>query len=176
MQEERNFDTVERKEYHNNFMSEQAVINTVAFARAAETREGWVAVSELQRLGDQFSNNNDSLHYVIRGSVNQDRDPVISLDVEGSVDLICQRCLNTLQVDLRISKCFRMVADEALVGDICEEDENVETLVAPRKIDVREFVEDEIILSLPFAPTHGDCKYIERSDNPVLTVAITRSL
>jgi uncharacterized protein len=66
--------------------------------------------------------------------------------------LQCQRCLGRLEYPLFVSNTLRL----ALPGSAELEEEDVEAIEASSELDVAGLVEDEIILSLPYSPRHGD--------------------
>lgn len=81
----------------------------------------------------------------------------LQLQAEAGVTLQCQRCLQALQQRLQVDRPFRFVATEAeaeALDEVAEED----VLVLAPRLDLRELVEDELILALPIVPRHeGAC-------------------
>ncbi|MPM75651.1 Large ribosomal RNA subunit accumulation protein YceD [bioreactor metagenome] len=68
----------------------------------------------------------------------------------------CQRCLGPVDVPLDIEREFRFVADEATaeaLDDECEED----LLVLSREFNLRQLIEDELLMELPVVPRHDEC-------------------
>jgi uncharacterized protein len=80
----------------------------------------------------------------------------LHLSAQAHMDLVCQRCLQPLPVDVAAQRSFLFVPGEdqaaALDAD-CEDD----VLALTRALDVRELVEDELLLSLPLVPRHAAC-------------------
>lgn len=74
----------------------------------------------------------------------------------GTARLVCQRCLQPMDVPLVAERSFLFVADEATAARLDEEIED-DVLVLPRHLDLVELVEDELILALPLVPRHGEC-------------------
>ena len=81
-----------------------------------------------------------------------DNKKIIKLKIVGSIPLVCQRCLNLVNFDLKINKSFLIVGSE---NDPYKEYAN-EALQIDQEFKVSNFVEDEIILSLPFSPKHEE--------------------
>jgi len=75
---------------------------------------------------------------------------IIKLKIVGSLPLVCQRCLNLVNFYLKINKSFLIVNSE---NDPYKENAN-EALQIDQEFKVSNFVEDEIILSLPFSLKH----------------------
>ena len=80
----------------------------------------------------------------------------LRLKVHATVPMQCQRCLGTADVPLEIDREFRFVADEATaeaLDDECEED----LLALSREFNLRQLIEDELLLELPVVPRHDEC-------------------
>ena len=81
----------------------------------------------------------------------------LSIEIEGSVPLECQRCLG--RIDWPVSQATEVL----LAGDgkeLARLDEATEgeVILADRPLEPATLVEDELVLTLPFAPRHeGEC-------------------
>ncbi|MBI5279388.1 MAG: DUF177 domain-containing protein [Burkholderiales bacterium] len=72
------------------------------------------------------------------------------------LELVCQRCLQPVAVDVAVDRTFRFVPDEATAAqqdEHCEED----VLAESRSFDLAQLVEDELLMDLPLAPRHDAC-------------------
>jgi uncharacterized protein len=80
----------------------------------------------------------------------------LHLQARTSLQLSCQRCLQPMEVPLAVDTRLRFVRDEALAEQLDgQSDEDV--LALPPRLDLRELVEDELILALPLVPRHARC-------------------
>lgn len=80
----------------------------------------------------------------------------VHLEAGASLPLLCQRCLTPVEVPLAVERSFRFVADEATAA--AEDDEAEEDLLAlSHSFDLRELVEDELLMEVPVAPMHETC-------------------
>jgi len=80
----------------------------------------------------------------------------IGLAARTTMPMVCQRCLEPVDVDIDFSREFRFVATEAqaeLEDDQSEED----VLVSAPDFDLLALVEDELLMSLPPSPKHQRC-------------------
>lgn len=109
-----------------------------------------------------------SVRWRLRGSETTAADGAASLwlhvDAQAVTTLVCQRCLAPATVEVNASRAFRFVQDEAVAeaeDDECEED----VLALEDPFDWVRLLEDELILSTPLVPMHGQCP-----DAPVLSV------
>jgi len=80
----------------------------------------------------------------------------MDLSARVRMDLTCQRCLAPVAAEVHAARRFRFVAGEqqaaALDGEIEEE-----VLALTKSLDLRELVEDELLLALPLVPRHAVC-------------------
>jgi len=80
----------------------------------------------------------------------------LHLSVHASFPMECQRCLTPVDVPLDVERSFRFVADEATAEALDEEcDEDL--LALSREFDLRELIEDELLMALPVVPRHEEC-------------------
>jgi uncharacterized protein len=80
----------------------------------------------------------------------------VHLEADATLPLVCQRCLNRVDVELQVDRSFRFVADEATAA--AQDDDAEEDLLAlSRSFDLLELVEDELLMEVPVAPMHDVC-------------------
>ena len=80
----------------------------------------------------------------------------LELQAEADVPLQCQRCLQVMSEALRVRRRFRFVRNEDEAVRLDEQSQD-DVLVLPARLDVMEFLEDELILALPIVPRHDEC-------------------
>lgn len=136
-----------------------------SFAQNAAQLTGALSLSKLERLAqDLYRLDTDFSSKIltwkaggksvaVTGGVAQSW---LSLEIEGSVPLQCQRCLQGMQEDIKLHRSFRFVRDEA-EANAQDDDAEEDLLVASKQFDLLELIEDELILALPFAPAHEFC-------------------
>lgn len=154
------FDRAAQKYYHAPLMFAQAVIDSLEFARTEQTLHGELPVAGLGRLQDWLHDALGQMEIIVQGGRDARLRPVLNLAITGALHLRCQRCLGQLDYPLRVSSTLLLVSQaEADAGDLDEVE--VDWIVASRELDVAVLVEDELILSLPYAPRHaeGQCTY-----------------
>ena len=82
----------------------------------------------------------------------------LHLGAHATVRLVCQRCLQAMDVPLEIDRSFRFVRHENEAAELdAQVDEDV--LVLSRSLDLQELVEDELLLALPLVPRHENCRH-----------------
>ena len=120
------------------------LIDPFEFCRNGGSLKGNASLSELNRLS----------------AVCADQAGELSLEVSGTVNLMCQRCLSPLVFDVD-SETTVLVAKTEEQADEMEEtlgnEDSVEVIVADGKINVLDLIEDEALLSLPLSSKHEVC-------------------
>ena len=139
-------------------------LDVAAFAADAGQLEGIWPGASLQRLADLQVPPQDlgqaDVHWRAQGErrVKPGSEPELwlTLQVQAPVWLTCQRCLQPMAVDLVLDRRLRFVHGEAQAEALdAESDDDV--LALSRSMDLRELVEDELLLGLPLVPRHEDC-------------------
>ena len=139
-------------------MPAQLVINNIEFARKALELHDRIAVSQFSRLQDLLSSTEGMLDWRLKGSVNAAGRPMLELQVQGEVQLQCQRCMEPLAFGLHVDETYVIVADEAMIPVSVEDEATAEEdfIVADAQMRVLDLIEDEVLLSLPYAPRHDE--------------------
>lgn len=140
-------------------MPNQFVIDALDFVRNAGSLRGCVAPSDLERLRDYLANGAGSLAFSIDGIIDQHGRAILSIAVNGVVNLSCQRCLDELGHNLDLKTHLLLARNEE---ELCryDEDLSIDVILASDRLNTLTLVEDEIILSLPISSRHQDvaCK------------------
>ena len=102
-----------------------------------------------------------SVDFVLAGEINERGKPELKLAVDGSVRMQCQRCLGDVDLPLRFETRLELASSEAA---ILAADDDIERVLAGHAMSVAILVEDEVILALPMAPKHEQCRPAAGSD------------
>ncbi|WP_431265262.1 YceD family protein [Roseateles chitinivorans] len=135
------------------------------FAREGGTLEGEWPATSLTRLAEAAAPESDPaqwppVSWSTRGELRTPKggEPQawLELTAEAQVAVTCQRCLQPVREDLAVSRWFRFVKDEDMAAEM-DMDSDDDVLALPRHLDLRELVEDELLLTLPVVPRHEVC-------------------
>lgn len=146
--------------HHPKAELSDVVIDSENFAQNGGQMAGEVAVSRLARLADLLTDTGGSLRVELRGETDGEGNPGLWLKIDGSLELRCQRCLESMAAAVEVDSHLRLAnaAEERTEGDAVELDATApDTIPADREFSVLQLVEDEVLLSLPFAPRHERC-------------------
>lgn len=130
-----------------------------AFRLAAGSGElrGSVVPASLPRLAERVTEGPGRVDWAIRGGADPQGRPAIVVSVKGAVPLECQRCLSLLEQSVEQSTMLLLARSEDDLVQLDGISEN-EVVLADAPLDPVALVEDELLLSLPFAPRHdADC-------------------
>ena len=108
----------------------------------------------------------------------------LHLLADADVILQCQRCLLPLDEAVHVDRHFRFVTDEETAAALDDQIED-EVLALPKVLNLRDLVEDEMLLALPLVPRHdvcpeavplqfGDVEEVEEKANPFASLALLR--
>ena len=131
----------------------QAVIDSLEFARTGQSLGGRLPVSALPRLQDELSDDQGEIRFEVRGGYDTRRRPILMVEIRGLLHLRCQRCLGPLDYALELFNTL-LLASGVEPGE--PDGEEMESIEASSALDVAGLVEDEILLSLPYASRHGE--------------------
>jgi uncharacterized protein len=126
-------------------------------ARDRAQLEGDVDAVTLPRIADRLVEDRAPLHWRIRGTRDALGRPALALDVEGALPLECQRCLGVYHWPVDQHSEVLIARDAAEVARL-DNDSDLEVVLASAPLDPLELVEDELVLSTPFAPRHPDAE------------------
>lgn len=132
-------------------------------AEQAQLAGSWPGAS-LDRLGDLQTPPQDTALQLVEWQAHGVRVPVtggeaelwLHLRASTAVWLTCQRCLQPFPVPLEIDRRLRFVRGEAQAEALDAEIED-DVLALSKSLDLRELLEDELLLALPIVPRHGVC-------------------
>jgi uncharacterized protein len=126
-------------------------------ARERESLRGNFDATASERLYDWLAEGEAPVTWIITGTTDALGRPAIAIELEGTVTLECQRCLAPMAWPVR-QRTVALLAKSEAEGDALDQDSDEEVLVAGEPLDALALVEDELLLSLPYAPTHADGK------------------
>jgi len=130
----------------------------VAAAKSLVLAGHW-PLAGFSRLADGAAQDGD-VHWSVRGQtrVVAGGEPEVWLHLTARARLWrdCQRCLQPVALDLDVARALRFVGDEATAEALDAESED-DVLAMPRRLDLHDLVEDELLLALPLVPLHDEC-------------------
>jgi uncharacterized protein len=139
-------------------MSHQPVIDGFEFASAGATQQGVWRLSDFPRLRDVLATDAGEVKYEIDGVRDGRGRPALRLKVSGTLALRCQRCLEPMPFEVNTDETLVLAATLAEIHAEPADASAPDRVVAGKEMALRELIEDELILAVPYAPRHEDCE------------------
>ena len=135
------------------------VIDAFEFGRSNGHRDGTMPVARMTRLSKDCADDSGELSWAIDGSTTIHGHAALTVAVAGTVQLVCQRCLNPYAFAFDASTVLVLGKDDDEADQIEEmlDDESIDVIVGSRSCDLGELIEDEALLALPQVPKHDVC-------------------
>ena len=140
-------------------MSHQpALIDGFEFAAAGAKRQGTWAVADFPRLRDMLASDAGEIRYEIEGGQDARGRPALRVRLNGTLQLRCQRCLEPLRFGVDTDETLVLAATQAEIDAEPPDADSPDRVLAAEDMQVRDLLEDELILALPYAPRHEGCE------------------
>jgi uncharacterized protein len=133
-------------------MDDELLIHPDRLSSTPTVFEGTFAPAELERLQESLAEGPGELRYRITAALDIQRRKVVSCIIEGFVFLMCQSSLEAFRHEISVQDRLVLVDDEARLPSIEEESDAEDYIVADEPLDIRDLIEDAVLLSLPMVP------------------------
>ena len=138
-------------------MSHQPLIDGFEFATAGARQQGRWPVRELPRLRDMLASDAGEIAYELEGTRDERGRPGLRLSLQGTLQLRCQRCLEPMPLEVRAEEVLVLAATQAEIDAEPAGAHAPDFVLAGKEMPVRDLIEDQLILELPYAPRHEGC-------------------
>jgi len=137
-------------------------LDAAAFAKANATIEGQDPLSAFERLAHEAQAPVDAMtvswyaegeHVAEVGGADH---LWLHVEADARVPMICQRCLQVADIALQVERSFRFVKDEA-TAEVMDDEAEEDLLALSKEFNLRELIEDELLMALPLVPMHDEC-------------------
>jgi uncharacterized protein len=140
------------------FMShQQPVIDGFEFASAGASKQGAWPVGDFPRLRDMLAADTGEVAYELDGVRDERGRPSLRVRVRGTLQLRCQRCLEAMPFEVQADALLVLAETLAEIHSEPADAHGADRIVAGKDMPVRDLVEDELILAVPYAPRHAGC-------------------
>ncbi|MEX2353335.1 MAG: YceD family protein [Gammaproteobacteria bacterium] len=157
-------------------------IAPVKLAVSAKRIAGGVAIAEMPRLSELVLNQGGDVGYELEFSKDAQGFVRIGGNVSVSLNVICQRCLNPMVLELSNPVTIGFTTDQEKVTQMPD---MLEPYISEeQEIPLAGLLEEEVILGLPLSPLHSpeDCpaqeiieEYAVKKENPFAVLKDIRS-
>lgn len=149
-------------------MSEQARIDSLAFAQDSGVLTGAVAAQDLPRLVASVAGKGGEFRYRIEAGLENSGRAYLRLEAAGWLPLHCQRCLQVFEWQFAVNSRVLIARhpSELEVWDR-QADGLEDAILADHQFDWLAWLEDEVLLALPMIPVHAQ-NACPQSDGQIL--------
>lgn len=143
------------------------IIDAFAFCRHGEQQAGRFRLPELTRLRAECASDDGDVAWELVGKTDSVCGHcVLHLTINGTVKLICQRCLTPYVFKIQSEAKILLAKDESAADELeaSLEDDEIEVIVGSKSFDVMALIEDEALLAIPLSPKHEVCPKKEMLD------------
>lgn len=113
---------------------------------------GTIALSKLPRLVAVLAGSEGEANVALRFGIDEQGRRRLSGTLQCTMQVFCQRCLNAMPLTVNADLNAALVANDEAVRQLPRE---LDAVVAKEGLlDIHKFVEDELLLSLPFTSFH----------------------
>ena len=157
-----------KKVYHFPFMLNANCIDPWAFVAEKQTAVWQFSLARLDARvadGGVLSNPQNVIQAAFTGGKNAQNQPFIDVHLSAVLQMTCQRCLKTMDFTLNNTVRTLIFADENAANRADELYDDVDVLVVGKEISVVEWIEDQLLTALPYAPMHDNCQMVSLPDD-----------
>jgi DUF177 domain-containing protein len=138
-------------------MLHRPLIDGMEFARSGARLSGDWPVADFPRL-QGVVRAGTTLHYELQGIPEGLGRPALRLHATGTLHLTCQRCLDAFEHLLEVEALLLLFGSESDLAAVPVDPEGPDCIVATKEMAVRDLIEEEVLLAIPYAPRHDGCR------------------
>ncbi len=133
------------------------LVDGLVFAAAGGRLRGAWPVSVMPRLRDELHEDAGTVEFEVQGGHDAHGRPQLALRASATLQLTCRRCLAAAEYALGAEATLLLAASQAEVDAEPISVDGPDWIVAQKEMALRDLIEDELLLALPYAPRHENC-------------------
>lgn len=133
-------------------MTDDCLIDLTTLSTKPHVLSGSFKPGDLERLRDLVASPEGELRYTVSARLDAHGRKVVSCIINGFALLTCQSSLEEFRHDVDVDDRLVLVDDESRLPPIETESEEEDFLVVDGPLDIRDLIEDAVILALPMVP------------------------
>lgn len=145
-------------------INQSTVINNLEFAQKALEIHDIIPVLQFSRLEGLLASADGELDCRVQGGRDSGKAAYIRLQIQGHLELICQRCLQPFKHEVEVDVHYVLVRDESEMPAPEDEGDDEDYLPIQAEMHVLQLIEDELLLALPIAPRHKEGECVNQSN------------
>ena len=133
------------------------LIDGFEFAAAGDSLHGRWPAGSFPRLRELLHDETGSVEYELRGASDAHGRRRLDLHVAATLRLTCRRCLEPVAVRVDEDASLWLARSQAEIDEQPIAVEGPDSIVGSKEMAVKDLVEDQLLLALPYAPRHEEC-------------------
>ena len=127
-------------------------LNPLRLAKAGERLEGDIQLDSMERIADMLLDNKGLLHYCLVFGIDDSGTNYVESEISTQLRMKCQRCLEPVTVDIHKQTLLGIVGSKTEAEALAVEFEPL--VLEDGVFKIKDLVEDELLLAIPFSPSH----------------------
>ena len=123
------------------------------FAKKEVKLHGQFIIANMSRLSEIARNDNDNVDVDLSFHLENGKTPCVKGIINLKLVLDCQRCLDALEIDLKVPFNIAFIRHESQ-GDGLDKKYEIYQIGENEDLETIDLITDEILLSIPMAPSH----------------------
>ncbi|OAM28347.1 MULTISPECIES: DUF177 domain-containing protein [Eikenella] len=165
-------------------MSDPILIDPQAVAAQAQHLAGQIRLNEMdERIArhECLAERETPVDFALQGGRDKRERLYLDLSVSAQLSLVCQRCMQPMPFVLDERARIVLFDNETALDEAMAAEEELEGMLLEPELDVGMLVEDQILMTLPYAPCHSDCEHGKLAEinqdrpNPFAALAALKS-
>lgn len=133
-------------------------IDTAEFTRLGSALSGQALLAGFERFCEDLpSQPGNSVSWSLKGWRTNGGQSFLEVSLQARPVLQCQRCLEPFEDEVNVVNRVELVSRESDLEDEDDDENAPERILGSRRFDVLSFIEDELILAVPYVPRHDVC-------------------
>lgn len=133
------------------------IIDGFEFAAAGDSLRGAWPAESFPRLRELLHDETGSVEYELRGDRDVHGRARLELRVAAVLRLTCRSCLEPLEARVSEDASLWLQRSQSEVDAQPITAEGPDSIVGSKEMAVKDLVEDQLLLALPYAPRHEHC-------------------
>lgn len=152
--------------------STEHLVDSSELTRLGQTVCGQAALSHFKRLTKGLPAQGENVaEWSVRGMEDVTGQQALEVHVRANVVLQCQRCMQNMTHPVDSTSVLQVVQSESEIDALEDQQDSdpdtwIEPVLASRRLNLLELVEDELILSVPYVPKHATCSHDAAPQSP----------
>jgi uncharacterized protein len=133
------------------------LVDGLVFAAAGGRLRGAWPVSTMPRLCEELHEDAGAVEFEVQGGYDAHGRAQLALRASATLRLTCRRCLGAVDCALGAEATLLLAASQAEIDAEPISVDGPDWIVAQKAMALRDLIEDELLLALPYAPRHENC-------------------